>query len=622
MFMSLKPVGWLGQDANRHDHCYPNHKTIEASPDVLAEGFRMVRVGDAVAQHGGSCSKHRPPHGARVQAGSASVFVNGKPLAREGDTVKCDTGQTAPLLRGRATVVAGDAPPVAARHHAASSQVELPPDPDLISGGQGSEFLAGAVGEDRLEPRRSAQIRAYRVDKNGILREFKLDEEPRSLERPGPIVRPIEAGAVDRALEENRTPSAGSASDEAGNLRPREAVMGFDGSTLSSTYIKAMSELGGYLGFRVQARYAPPDRAFLEKDLAGAANITLVEVKPEDKNQRINTWTEDDQERKKGVVTVPVLIGDNDFVATTVTADRARRAFQEGIAPPGGFRLGVVNSSNSQRIAAAQALATGLPVVQARSYAEGGNTLMGQREDGRPFAIVGFDTQAVTRRNMDRTDGLVDGREHMGKEAQKLVAADLGVHPKDVIFVEQPSFHIDMTMMALPGGRGVVVNDSMEAARLQTGWLREEYESKRPPPGAPRSDVDDWAKLGKRYDENITAIRERASRRAPLEGVATRQLEERGLTVYRVAGSFDDNRSSALPGMRMNFLNSERGIAPDGTKYYIGLAGNPAAEQYFMNQMQAIPSGIESFYFVGTPKDSDETLSAGGGISCRTKLTE
>lgn len=622
MFMSLKPVGWLGQDANRHDHCYPVHKTIEASPDVLAEGFRMVRVGDAVAQHGGSCSKHRPPHGAKVAAGSASVFVNGKPLAREGDTVKCDTGQTAPLLRGRATVVAGDASPVAARHHAASSQVEPPPDPDLISGGQGSEFLAGEVGEDRLKPRTGAQIRAYRVDKNGILREFKLDEEPLSPERPGPIVRPIETGAVDRALGENRTPSAGSASDETGTLRPREAVMGFDGSTLSSTYIKSMSELGAHLGFRVQARHAPSDRAYLEKVLAGDTNVTLVEVKPEDKNQRISTWTEDDQERKKGVVTVPVLIDDNDFVATTVTADRARRASLEGIAPLGGFRLGVVNSSNSQRIAAAQALATGLPVVQGRSYAEGGNTLMGQREDGRPFAIVGFDTQAVTRRNMDRTDGLVNGRQHMGKEAQRLIAADLGVNPKDVIFVEQPSFHIDMTMMALPGGRGVVINDSTKAASLQTGWLREQYESRRPPAGAPQSEVDSWTKLGSSYEANIKAIQRLASMRAPLESVAARQLEAQGLTVYRVAGSFDDNRSPVQPGMRMNFLNSERGIAPDGTRYYIGLAGNPAAEQYFMNRMREIPSGIESFYFVGTPKDSDETLVSGGGISCRTKLTE
>ncbi len=109
--MSMKPVGWLGQDADRHEHCYPQHKTIEASPDVFAEGFKVVRVGDAVANHGGSCSKHRTPHGGKVQKGSASVFVNGKPMAREGDTVKCATGQTAPLLRGRTTVVAGDASP-------------------------------------------------------------------------------------------------------------------------------------------------------------------------------------------------------------------------------------------------------------------------------------------------------------------------------------------------------------------------------------------------------------------------------------------------------------------------------------------------------------------------------
>jgi len=105
--MSLKPVGWLGQDADQHDHCYPIHKTIEASPDVLAEGFRVVRVGDAVAPHSGSCSKHRTPHGAEVHKGSTSVFANGKPLAREGDLVKCYTGQTAPLLRGRTTVLVG-----------------------------------------------------------------------------------------------------------------------------------------------------------------------------------------------------------------------------------------------------------------------------------------------------------------------------------------------------------------------------------------------------------------------------------------------------------------------------------------------------------------------------------
>lgn len=106
--MSLKPVAWLGQEADGHDHCYPIHKTIEASPDVLADGFEVVRVGDGVAPHGGSCSKHPAPHGAKVQKGSASVFANGKLLAREGDAVGCDTGQTAPLLHGRAKVLVGD----------------------------------------------------------------------------------------------------------------------------------------------------------------------------------------------------------------------------------------------------------------------------------------------------------------------------------------------------------------------------------------------------------------------------------------------------------------------------------------------------------------------------------
>lgn len=130
--MSMKPVGWLGQKADRHDHCYPTHATIEASPDVLAEGIKVVRVGDAVAPHGGSCSKHPTPHGAKVQKGSASVFANGKPLAREGDPVKCDTGETAPLLEGRPKVLVGDASPVAGAQRSTrddAAESTTPPQP-------------------------------------------------------------------------------------------------------------------------------------------------------------------------------------------------------------------------------------------------------------------------------------------------------------------------------------------------------------------------------------------------------------------------------------------------------------------------------------------------------------
>ncbi len=152
----MKPVGWLGQEADRHEHCYPGHKTIEASRDVLVEGYGVVRVGDAVGKHGGSCSKHSTPHGAKVHKGSASVFVNGKPMAREGDPVKCDTGQTAPLLRGRRTVVAGDASP-----YAAASKVAREPVPRAAPDAPGAPKAPTTQGSDAARIARIRRILSY-----------------------------------------------------------------------------------------------------------------------------------------------------------------------------------------------------------------------------------------------------------------------------------------------------------------------------------------------------------------------------------------------------------------------------------------------------------------------------
>ena len=168
----MKPVGWLGQDADRHEHCYPSHKTIEASRDVLVEGYGAVRAGDAVGKHKGSCSKHSTPHGAKVQKGSASVFVNGKPMAREGDPVKCDTGQTAPLLRGRPTVVAGDASP-----YAAASKVAGEPAPRPVPDEPGAPKALTTQGSDAARIAEIRRILSYSavgrdanetLEKNGV----------------------------------------------------------------------------------------------------------------------------------------------------------------------------------------------------------------------------------------------------------------------------------------------------------------------------------------------------------------------------------------------------------------------------------------------------------------------
>ena len=623
--MSMKPVGWLGQNADRHAHCYPTHKTIEASADVFAEGFKVVRVGDAVAPHGGSCSKHRPPHGAKVQKGSASVFVNGKAMAREGDTVKCATGETAPLLRGRATVVAGDASPVAARRALAPRTARR--DPDLLVGGQGADLMGGNAGAGPLKPSRLSGVRAYRRDpRTGQFVEVDVSGERNYTGRLVPmVVRPIAPDAAERALAANAAPTTGSASNESGNIRPRLVYMGYEGP-LSGTYIQAMAQIGQVLDFKVQASVGSADLAGIMDQLGDTQNLTIVEVN----RQRANTWTEDDQEwRGDRTVIVPPYL-DGVPPADSIRPDRARRYPLEGVglerAPTAMFNevLGGVDSRGDQGFAAEVGLATGATPVRARSYAEGGNTIMGMRADGTPYAIIGLDTLATTRANMDRTNPSTTGFQHMGKEAQRLIANDLGVDFKDVIFVEQSTFHIDMAMMALPSGNGVVLNDAVEAARLQTSWMRADYEKTRPPPGAPQSDVDSWNRGLAANEVQMKLLNERAVTPAELNATAAKQLTDRGIPVYFVPGYFKDNVSPLYeqrPG-KSNFLNSERGIAPDGTGYYIGLAGRtPEAEQAFMQQIQAIPgSGIDTFYFIGTPVTTNQTLNTQGGIGCRTKV--
>lgn len=57
---------------------------VEGSPDVSVNDQPAVTVGDTVERHGRGA--HRS---SKMSAGSATVFVNGKPLCREGDSASC-----------------------------------------------------------------------------------------------------------------------------------------------------------------------------------------------------------------------------------------------------------------------------------------------------------------------------------------------------------------------------------------------------------------------------------------------------------------------------------------------------------------------------------------------------
>lgn len=89
-------VGDIGTD---HDG-FPPTKIISGSPDVFIDGLPAARVGDPLEAH--DKPKH-PKHPRAIAAGSATVFVNGQPLAFTGKGVSCGG-----VIIGSGTVTVGD----------------------------------------------------------------------------------------------------------------------------------------------------------------------------------------------------------------------------------------------------------------------------------------------------------------------------------------------------------------------------------------------------------------------------------------------------------------------------------------------------------------------------------
>ena len=79
--------------ARKADSCtghpfYPPRSSSAGSPDVFVNNRAAHRNGDGWSSH---CKTIKPfdCHGASLAGGSSTVFVNGKPLGRVGDSVSC-----------------------------------------------------------------------------------------------------------------------------------------------------------------------------------------------------------------------------------------------------------------------------------------------------------------------------------------------------------------------------------------------------------------------------------------------------------------------------------------------------------------------------------------------------
>lgn len=106
--MTQRAVAFKGSDCNTGHGCDSTVKINGGSGDVIIGGLKLVaRKDDPLQDH--SINNQSPPPeciphlGQKVNEGSATVFVNDRPIARVGDSV--DVGGE--ITEGESSVVAG-----------------------------------------------------------------------------------------------------------------------------------------------------------------------------------------------------------------------------------------------------------------------------------------------------------------------------------------------------------------------------------------------------------------------------------------------------------------------------------------------------------------------------------
>jgi hypothetical protein len=391
-------------------------------------------------------------------------------------------------------------------------------------------------------------------------------------------------------------------------------------------FVKELARIGAAEGFEVVVRTDAVSR--LDGFLTDEERRSVVAIGA----QSPDIWMEDPGEiHADGSISYATLADAQDdqaFLSSAILRDRERRLAGEDVDTQ-FHKHGRVEMRRKQRGFAELALSLGREVREALSYIEGGNLLAGMRANGEAFALVGRDSLAVTRAALERDlDRPVEDDELLA-----IVAKDLGVAPNEVHPVEQPGdFHLDMYMSVVGEGE-VLLNDAREAARLQAQWLHEDLEALRPAP-LPESAtaqertrhqqaMDRYEAKAQSVAQSIPLLEADAARSAKFEALVQRDLEAAGMTVHRVAGVFKNPRGHRLGDQlrlqAMNFINAEKGTAPDGKRFMVLLGGDPRAERAFETKLRTeLPHLAERLHFMDASL-TGPSLEMDGGINCRVK---
>lgn len=219
---------------------------------------------------------------------------------------------------------------------------------------------------------------------------------------------------------------------------------------------------------------------------------------------------------------------------------------------------------------------------------EGGNYLSNGAKRGERVHIIGLDSVSATRFLMEQKAASISTTRGPAPsvtflEAQNQIKDQLYLNSSDkVVFVEQPSFHIDMSMLFV-GPNEVVLSDTTQFVQLVESELTEESINK-----------------------------------AKLEGSVARTLEENEITVHRKPWASPSASS-------MSCFNGEFVACSNADKRVLFLTNSAfGIDDVHKN---AIHADIISFFrdreidVVFAPEyESREWLTNGGGIGCKTNM--
>ncbi|MBI1733921.1 MAG: hypothetical protein HYR51_01995 [Candidatus Rokubacteria bacterium] len=451
------------------------------------------------------------------------------------------------------------------------------------------------------------------------------------------------AAARAAALQDlPRAPAASPLVPEDLSRRPRVMHMAVINYT-DATLVEYVARVGQLEGFSVVARVAPSS-SWLD-NLAHIPGLRTVRVAGVE-----YIWSEDILEiGLDGSFRMTARYGDRGLLRraqfvdrirrygpkiTTAELDAIRRMPDREGEPPGDLPVellrnfpetmfmiqGLVETDRGQEAAAAVAAARRADMREATTYLEGGNVLVGRLPGGEPYALVGRDSAAVSRALLERHAG----RALDEADVVAAMARDLGVAPNRLYLVEQPGvFHLDMALTLLRPGT-VVMNDAFEAFKLQSHWLREDYEAWRPrretfaSGAAYAKEYAAWREAGDDLDRTIGRLWKYAERFARGEARALADLEAAGLRVLRLPGRF---LHTARPWDRdvMNFLNGEAGTSARGGTFFMTQGGDPRAERLIARLLLAPETGLDRVYFAPRLASRD-TLWEKGAVGCRVKV--